>query len=84
MNLYSFICVILFLCCFIFIDVTIKHTKQRNKTIVKTDNLKSKEIVGLLRIKNDYEKILTVFNDLDDRCKELNVNITPDFGGYFE
>lgn len=52
--------------------------------MVEHDNVKSKEIVDLLRIKNDYEKILNVFNDLDDRCKNLDVNPSPDFGGYFE
>lgn len=84
MKFYSLICIVIFLCCFLFINVTIRHAKRGRNAMVEHDNVKSKEIVDLLRIKNDYEKILNVFNDLDDRCKNLDVNPSPDFGGYFE
>ena len=84
MKFYSIGCIVIFLCCFFFINVTIRHAKRRHNATVEHNNVKSKEIVDLLRIKNDYEKILNVFNDLDDRCKKLNVNPIPDFGGYFE
>ncbi len=67
------------LCAIIF---AVMHEIRKRKVVVNSN--KSREIVDLLRIHNDYEKILTVFNDLDSRCREYGIEIAPDFSGYFE
>lgn len=84
MNYYSLICLIFFFVCFFSIGLSIREAKRKSSTISTSNNMKSREIVSLLRIKNDYEKILTVFNDLDDRCKKNSIDASPDFRGYFE